>query len=45
MNEEKKASEKLIELIRTMPETEAEKVYYLIQGVRVGETTAAKATA
>ena len=36
------SAEKLIELIRGMSEVEADKILYLVEGVRVGEIAAAE---
>lgn len=40
MDEMKKSSEKLIEIIRNMSEAEADKLLYLVEGTRIGEATA-----
>ena len=39
------SAEKLIELIRGMSEVEADKILYLVEGVRVGENAAEKTNA
>lgn len=40
MDEMKKSSEKLIEIIRNMSEAEADKLLYLVEGTRIGEAAA-----
>lgn len=42
MDEMKTSAEKLIEIIRSMPETEAERLLYLVEGTRLGEAAAKK---
>ncbi len=40
VTEMKTSSQKLIELISKLPEKEVDKLYMLVQGVKIGESTA-----
>ncbi len=45
MEDMRTSAEKLIELIRGMTDAEADKILYLVEGVRVGENAAEKTKA